>query len=211
MAKWKKRLRKVWWFIWEDDSALSWMVNIVLAFVLIKFIVYPGLGFLLGTSYPVVAVVSGSMEHDGNFNTWWDSEAVCAITPCTQGQWYIEKNITEAEFKKFIFSNGFNTGDIIVLVGKDPADIQIGNVIVFQSDKPYPIIHRVVSKRYEDGIYYFDTKGDHNFGKGPDDIDISQDRLIGRAVFRIPYLGWIKIGFFKIIGGIGTFIKNLVV
>ena len=52
---------KVWYFIWHDDSVWSWIVNIILAFLLIKFIVYPGLGFLLETEYPVVAVVSGSM------------------------------------------------------------------------------------------------------------------------------------------------------
>ena len=49
-------LKKTWHFIWEDDSLLSWIVNIVLAIVLIKFIIYPGLGLVLGTGFPVVAV-----------------------------------------------------------------------------------------------------------------------------------------------------------
>ena len=61
-------LKKAWHFIWEDDSVLSWLVNIILAFVLIKFIVYPGLGFILQTTHPVVAVVSESMEHGMNRN-----------------------------------------------------------------------------------------------------------------------------------------------
>ena len=60
-AKPKKRpttwYGKVWWFLWEDDSVWSWLANIVLAFVLIKFIVYPGLGLALQTSHPIVAVV----------------------------------------------------------------------------------------------------------------------------------------------------------
>ena len=60
--KTRKQLKKIWYFIW-DDSIWSWIVNIILAFVLIKFVVYPGLGFLLNTSHPVVAVVSSSMEH----------------------------------------------------------------------------------------------------------------------------------------------------
>ena len=63
----KSTWQKIWYFIWEDDSVLSWIVNIILAFVLIKFIVYPGLGLVFGTDFPVVAVVSGSMEHEGNF------------------------------------------------------------------------------------------------------------------------------------------------
>ena len=60
----KKFLKKTWKFIWEDDSFLSWLVNIVIAFVLVKFIIYPLLGLLLGTGFPVVAVVSCSMEHN---------------------------------------------------------------------------------------------------------------------------------------------------
>jgi signal peptidase I len=60
----KKLWKKVWYFVWEDNSVWSWIVNIILAFVLIKFVVYPGLGFVLTTSHPVVAVVSGSMEHN---------------------------------------------------------------------------------------------------------------------------------------------------
>ena len=65
-------IKRLWNFIWKEDSLLSWVVNIILAFVIVKFIIYPGLGFILGTSYPVVAVVSGSMEHSGyNFDDWW--------------------------------------------------------------------------------------------------------------------------------------------
>jgi len=72
MHKYKKFLKKFWHFIWEEDSLASWIVNVILAFILIKFIVYPGLGFLLSTTHPVVAVVSGSMEHNANFDIWWD-------------------------------------------------------------------------------------------------------------------------------------------
>ena len=72
MSSWKKNLKKFWHFIWEEDSLLSWIVNIIIAFILIKFIVYPGLGYLLATTHPVVAVVSESMEHNSNFNAWWD-------------------------------------------------------------------------------------------------------------------------------------------
>ena len=68
MKNFKRTWKKIWYFIWEDNSIWSWIVNIILAFVLIKFIVYPGLGLILSTSHPVVAVVSESMEHNGNFD-----------------------------------------------------------------------------------------------------------------------------------------------
>ncbi|MBI4150338.1 hypothetical protein HY488_02960, partial [Candidatus Woesearchaeota archaeon] len=98
----KKVARRVWYFIWEEDSWASWIVNVILAFVLIKFVIYPGLGFLLGTKFPIVAVISSSMEHDGSFETWWNQQA----------SWYEANNITEEEFKTFSFKNGFNKGDI---------------------------------------------------------------------------------------------------
>lgn len=185
---------------------MSWIVNIVLAFVLIKFIIYPGLGFLLGTGFPVVAVVSGSMEHDGSFNNWWESGAICSTNQCTQEKWYIEHGITKEKFRKFIFKNGFNTGDIMVLLGTKPKNIDVGDVIVFKSTKPYPIIHRVIEVEDSKKAFIFETKGDHNPAQGNYDKNISEERLLGRAVFRIPYLGWIKILFFKLVYWIGGII-----
>ena len=190
----KAILKKTWWFIWEDDSIWSWIVNIILAFVLIKFIVYPGLGFLLGTNYPIVAVVSSSMEHDGSFDNWWNG----------QERWYLNQNISKEQFAKFNFKNGFNKGDIMILYGKKPANIEVGDVIVFKSQRPDPIIHRVVKKWKINGEYYFQTKGDHNADSiksvGLDETNINQDMLLGNAVVRIPLLGYIKIWFAQLIG-----------
>ena len=60
---WKALTKKTWDFFWKDDSVWSWVVNIVVAFLVIRFLLYPVLGLVLGTSYPIVAVVSESMEH----------------------------------------------------------------------------------------------------------------------------------------------------
>lgn len=196
---------KVWYFIWHEDSAASWVVNVVLAFLLIKFVVYPGLGALFGTRFPIVAVVSGSMEHPGGFDAWWQSPAHCGRL-CSQEEWYALRNITRTGFAEYPFANGFSTGDIIVLFGARPERIEVGDVIVYRSGKPYPIIHRVVSVHAEDGTY-FQTKGDHN----RDQINSAFERLneyhvpaadlLGRAVFRIPFLGYIKIWFVDYIWG----------
>lgn len=189
---WKRTLKKVWHFIWEDNSVWSWIVNVVLAFVLIKYIVYPGLGFLLMTTHPVVAVVSESMEHDGNFESWWQKS----------GKWYTSNGINKDDFGDFPLKNGFNKGDIIVLKGKPPEKIEIGDIIVFWSAKRDPIIHRVAKKWQENGLYYFQTKGD-NYKTNPvsirnsalDETRISQEQIVGNAVLRIPFLGYIKIWF----------------
>lgn len=211
-AELKRALKKIWWFIWESDSVWSWIVNIILAFIIIKFLVYPGLGFLLQTTHPIVAVVSGSMEHKylgiglspcGTSNERWVSLDQY-WDEC--GLWYIKNtNITKEDFIKFDYKNGFNKGDIMVLKGKNPEDIQIGDIVVFNGRRKDPIIHRIVTKTQEDNTYYFQTKGDHN--KGQDPSTISQEEIVGykkyqkcsKAVLRIPLLGYIKIGFVKII------------
>lgn len=186
----KKHLKKFWWFIWEDDSIWSWIANVILAFVLIKFVVYPLLGLILSTSHPIVAVVSGSMEHDGSFDEWWAS----------QQEWYSENGISMEQFRDFSFRNGFNKGDIMVLKGYDPSRINVGDIIVFTANKPDPIIHRVVAKWNSDGKIHFQTKGDFNHGfANVGEEDILQERVIGRALFRIPYIGYVKIAFVGLI------------
>ena len=194
----KKTWKKVWWFIWEDDSIWSWIVNIVLAFVLIKFIVYPGLGFLFGTGYPIVAVVSSSMSHNGEgFDEWWDKNNV----------WYLEKEITKEGFSSFPFKSGFYKGDIMVLIGKEPESLDVGDIIVFKSNRPDPIIHRIVKKWEEEGEYYVKTKGDNNRDSIKsslvDETKISKDRILGKAIIKIPLLGYIKIIFVEVLKFIG--------
>jgi len=182
-------LRKVWYFIWYDDSLASWLVNLVLAFVLVKFIIYPTIGFFLGTNFPIVAVVSGSMEHNGlGFEDWW----------AQRGDWYVENDIEKEDFLKFPFKNGFNKGDIMLLKGVEPKDIKIGDVLVYETrTHKNPIIHRVVGITVGDGRYTYTTKGDNNY-KEDRPVKEDQIRRTGKAIFRIPYLGWIKIWFVEV-------------
>lgn len=201
----KRLWKKTWHFIWEDNSIWSWIVNIILAFVIIKFIVYPVLGLALSTSHPIVAVVSGSMEHFPNnndnlcgintlnyknsFDNWW---IVC-------GDWYTDNGISKEQFKKFPSKNGFNTGDIMILYRTKIKDIKPGQVIVFRANRPDPIIHRVVKKSEANNMYYMQTKGDHNENSYPFEQNIGEEQYIGRAALRIPFLGYIKIWFVNII------------
>jgi len=189
--------RKLWWFIWEDNSIWSWIVNVILAFVIIKFLVYPGLGLALGTTHPIVAVVSGSMEHDGSFDTWWESEC-CVNGMCTiQNEEYSEFTITKEQFRSFRFKSGFNKGDLMIL--KRASDISLGDTVVFVHPDPKirdPIIHRTVS--ITDST--INTKGDHNCFSGDFEKGIAQDGLVGEAVMRIPFFGWLKIGAVEFVG-----------
>lgn len=205
----KQALKNLWWFLWEDNSIWSWIANFVLAFVLIKFVVYPGLGFLLDTEYPVVAVVSGSMEHDGDFATWWQSDAYCLGKPCTQKDWYALYGIHEENFQQYSFKNGFNKGDIMILVGIEPKNIKIGDVLVFSNQQSDPIIHRVVAIEGDNETEFtFQTKGDHNADSGEMDKGIQEQKIIGKAMMRIPFLGWVKIAFVEMLKLIIAMIPN---
>lgn len=180
---------KIWYFIWEDNSVWSWIVNIILAFILIKFMVYPALGFFIGTTHPIVAVVSPSMEHHESFDDWWDARS----------DYYFDYGITKEGFESFMLKNGFNKGDIIILRGVKPENIKVGDVIVFKSPRPDPIIHRVIKVWKEGGEYLFRTKGDNNAesikARDFDETRIDKNQIIGRALIKIPFLGYVKIFF----------------
>lgn len=206
-------LSNIWTFLWYDDSVWSWLANIIFAYFFIVFIFYPGVGLVLNTPYPLVAVVSGSMEHmiisheDSlnphlcgksfeksnyfiNFDEFWK---IC-------GDWYEDKNITKEQFSEFNFRNGFNKGDIIFIYGTNPKNLKIGDVIVFQSNvRAEPIIHRIVNINTVDGELVFTTKGDHNGSYGQVDVGIKPENILGKGVFRVPFLGWFKIWFTSIV------------
>lgn len=183
---------KIWHFLYEDDSLMSWIVNVILAFIIIKFIFYPGMGAILGTTHPVVAVVSGSMEHDGNFDAWWSQHA----------DLYNRLNITKEEFKDYPFPNGFNKGDIMILKGQEVDEIKRGDIIVaYWPKRQAPIIHRVVHTTQDDANPVFVTKGDANAAIGPEEQDIRPPEIVGYAqtgkgsvaIGKIPFLGYLKI------------------
>ncbi|MDO8480547.1 MAG: signal peptidase I [Nanoarchaeota archaeon] len=182
----KAPFKKFWHFLWKEDSVESWMLNLVLAFVVIKFILYPVLGLMFGTAFPIVAVVSSSMHHPTNFNGYWGET----------GAYYEGINITQEQFRRFPLHNGFNKGDLILLRGTDAQDLQVGDVLVYQSRRPDPIIHRVIQKNANS----FVTKGDNYLtNKGPNvdstmnEYDIRPEQIRGKAFIRVPYLGYVKI------------------
>lgn len=185
----KSLLGKIWYFIWEDDSLLSWIVNIILAFILVKFVLYPGMGFVMGTSHPIVAVVSESMEHHPyDFDNWWTMNS----------NFYTDNSITKSYFESSKFHKGFSKGDIIFL--KKPDGIRTGDIIVFQGSTANPIIHRVVKIYEEDGKTYYQTKGDNNpqSYEALQETKIPKEKIIGKAIFKLPYLGWVKLIFVEL-------------
>jgi signal peptidase I len=215
----KENVKKAWNWIWNSDSVWSWLVALIVIFIVVKLIFFPVLSLIMGTSLPLAGVESSSMDHQIvkdqgsslnlcgnsyskenkqyiNFNEYWE---IC-------GGWYEGREITKETFSKFSLKNGFRKGDIIIVWGRFTP--KLGDIIIFQpnidSRAPRPIIHRIVGIS-EEGI--IQTKGDHNKdqlttsnnGYKTDETNIKESQIIGKAIIKIPYLGWVKIWFTELI------------
>ena len=142
--------------------------KIIIAVVMISiaffgsFLVYFILQISFNTESPIVVVVSGSMEPQ------------------------------------------IHKGDLLFVMGREPENIKNGtiidkdgDIIVFNAQGLWPsapiepIVHRVIEKYQDGGIWYFRTKGDAN--SMPDAAYVPEGRIIGVVVGGIPYIGWVKI------------------
>lgn len=189
----KNVISRLWNFLWYDDSWLSVLSFLVVASIFIRFIMYPVLGLFLGSSQPIVAIISSSMVHSSDFDDWWNS------TKCKekfsdkysfQKDFYASLNITEEDFRGFRFKNGFNRGDVMIL--SSAKNVKVGDIIVASNNgvTAYPVIHRVI--KVDDSS--ITTFGDNNkceiwsFEK-----NIPKSQIIGKATILLPYIGWIKV------------------
>jgi signal peptidase I len=185
---WQK-VKKVYKYVFEENTALSWIASIIVAFVVVKFIFYPLLSLILGTGLPLVAVISPSMDHNGmDFDSWWEENK----------EWYEERGIYKEEFQEYGLKNGFNKGDVIVLRGAKK--VERGDTVVYLNEYTdllgsYPVIHRVTFINDTDNS--MEVKGDNN--DRPDQWAVNEDELQGKAFFKIPYIGWLKIWFAEIV------------
>ncbi|MCX8194168.1 MAG: signal peptidase I [Candidatus Pacearchaeota archaeon] len=187
--------KAIWNFLWKSNSVLSWIVDIVLIFLIVKFVIFPLAGLVLGTSLPFVIIESRSMEHEGPFDYWFS----------LHGRWYIENNITAQEIKDYWpWQSGLNKGDIVVVKGSRNKDYKKGDVIIFKiKEQKTPIIHRIIKieEKNTNGTIerIFSTKGDHNDGQLPYELEIKSEQIIGKAWFRVPWLGWMKLFFVELL------------
>ena len=87
------------------------------------------LGIVLGTGAPLVVVESESMVHE---SIAWET-------------WHYENNLNPQSYP---FGGGMNIGDIILVKGDDPDDIEIGDIVIYtkydnRQIGGEPIIHRI--------------------------------------------------------------------
>jgi len=195
----KHTLKDAWNFIWKGDSLLSWICSLAIAFIVVKFIFFPLLSLAFGTPLPLVVVESSSMHHPGgfignaigledSFEFWWEQK----------GSWYNSRGIEKADASTWPLKTGLEMGDIVIVSGHDK-EIEVGDIIIFNANKKYPLIHRVVGIKKQGDEIYYETKGDNNSGQLKIEKNISEDAVVGKAIFRIPKFGWIKLGLVKIL------------
>lgn len=197
-----EKIKSFWKFL-NEDSWQSTLSFVLLFLIFIMFVFSPILGMLTGFSYsdsmikpvfkssfPFVSLSSGSMN-------------LVIVESCSmyhreplekilENDLYSENNISLQDTKDWSLKKGFNKGDIIFSLA--PKNIEVGDVIIFDSGQSYvryPIIHRVI--RIQESLT---TKGDNNPGLLDYEQEISRERVLAKSVFKIPYVGWIKLIFF---------------
>lgn len=196
MGNFKERFKNFWkkfWFIvWKDNSLKGWIISLIFLFIVIKFIFFPLMNLVTGTELPMAIVESCSMYHKGNvfsrFDNWWERH----------DDKYTELIINKLDFQDFNFRRGFSKGDILFIVGIKPEKLKVGDIIVFDAEQRNPVIHRIIDIKTENGDYIFSTIGDNNNGQLSFENNITEEQIVGKAVFRlVPSLGWAKLVFFE--------------
>ena len=174
-------MEKSWVFL-KEDSWPSFFVTLLLAFIIIKFIFFPGLSLITGTNLPLVIVESCSMyHHENGFEKIFESSV------------YSNYGINLEDSDDWIFQSGFSKGDVIFVIGAK--NVEIGDVIIFNGGAQYPLIHRVIGNGNS-----YSTKGDNyktNSRQLNSEKNIPENQLIGKALFKIPFIGWAKLIFFE--------------
>ncbi|MEM2125391.1 MAG: signal peptidase I [Candidatus Methanosuratincola sp.] len=141
---------------------------------LIFFVVFVGAVYTIrtvsGTNLPVAAVQSGSMEP--NIPT---------------GSLIFVQAVDPSE----IVAGPPPVGDTVIYV---QPGTRVADYFIFTSYDPLPISHRAIDKVEVDGTYYFLTKGDANIYPDQSPSNplswVPEDRIIGKVVYSIPYLGY---------------------
>jgi len=150
-------------------SDLAFLIFIVLIIAVIQ-LIYP---------YLFSVVYTNSMEHT-NFD--------CKT--------YENFNISCQMFDSFPFKDGINVGDVVITIPTNYKNVKVGDVVVYISPQKYPVLHRVVIKN-ESTIC---IKGDNNPGFLPWECPLyKSNAIVGKAIFKIPYLGYIRIFISKIL------------
>lgn len=169
-------------YLIKQESYLPYILGGAYGALIAKFL----LGLALSTEYPAVSVLTSSMLHDETIEE-------------VHYKW-LEENMgyNRSFVDSWPFKDGFGIGDLPIIQGSN--EYRVGDVIVYEvPGQSIPVIHRII-KINPDGTYT--TKGDHNSGILPFEHSVKKEQIKGRVIFIIPKLGYFKVVFHWIFGGI---------
>jgi signal peptidase I len=83
-----------------------------------------------------------------------------------------------------------NPGDVIIDKSINSKGIKVGDVITYKVSDGMLITHRVIEVINKEGKLGFKTKGDAN--NVDDNNLVTEEQLVGRYSFRIPYAGYVS-------------------
>ena len=176
------QLKRLWKNEYIQTAAIIGLI------ILIFFGIWFGATVALSNPNPIVVVPTGSMciPYDG-----------------------LVGNACQDHLWDHPFDRTLHVGDLLILQGVDPKDLNTNypnsDIIVFHSAATDElIVHRIAASDEINGTLYFHTKGDGNsLIKWPNPIPpeyydtlpieppvgVSQDQVVGRVIFRIPWVG----------------------
>ncbi len=182
-----KCIRDFFKWLFFGKSLLSYVAFVIFSFVLIKFVVYPVIYKIFNLSY-MSAILSGSMTHGDYVNY-------------TYYYWLEINGYNVSEVKNWPFPNGINVGDVI-FARKER--IKVGDVIVYKCVwKGCPkgtIVHRVINITKNGNVTIYHTKGDANPYQLYWENNISENLVVGKVIYKVPYLGYPRYFVWKIFG-----------
>lgn len=83
----------------------------------------------------------------------------------------------------------YHTGGCVYVREADPHALETGDVITFRLSGETIATHRIIEVTEESGEPAFRTKGDAN--EEADNSLVTPDRIIGKVVFGLPWLGYL--------------------
>jgi len=122
-----------------------------------------------------------------------------------------------------------NIGDLLIIQGGVTGESVYahpgnGDIIIYHDPRDYngiPIVHRAVDKYWVDSVWYIVTKGDNNpsvddwrwygfpVGGNYSVAGHPESYIVGKVIFRIPYLGYFLRAFDEAVINIGSFAITL--
>ena len=79
-----------------------------------------------------------------------------------------------------------NIGDIVIIKKiNNYAELKKKDILIHKNNNRI-VIHRIIDIKAADGHYIYQTKGDNN----ADAYQIDKEHVIGKYLFKIPYIGY---------------------